>query len=431
MEAFYIEDFKKLVKKNNFEISNREDLMELVEGDLLKGQSFEELAERDQQHFYTTLEELSLWKLYSIIKDDLTKAIVFAKESDVEWSDIEERGEYGQILKARGGTYANTYQNRKLGRVGQKFGSKKGESKEKKIELPYGRTVTIPASTEKLKEYYLASFKNRKYHNKEGDKVFKLYFKELKKRGVHFKKDSYELEESNGEKKNPKEKQGKTIKRTPLPKYPSLEEVIPGYKEYKDSYVVADYGDGKKETKEGVSKTGKTKSYLSKLLSKPDAKITIIKKPHGDIVKVNGETAFNLSDKGMYNEGKRKGALNRAYLASKKNTDNHMNEHGVHKGYLSLMKKIRPVHKPYGLLDENGFDQPTSNFTDEERHYLTSLNTVDNPKKGKVPLHNPKGAGEEYILKDGTDTYYVDTQGYNYPRYMTKIDMSEGKGLRR
>lgn len=57
--------------------------------------------------------------------------------------------------------------------------------------------------------------------------------------------------------------------------------------------------------------------YLKGLLNKDDAEITIVKNTSGDrIAKVNGQTAFNLDDRGM-DEAGRKSALNRAYEASK------------------------------------------------------------------------------------------------------------------
>ena len=68
--------------------------------------------------------------------------------------------------------------------------------------------------------------------------------------------------------------------------------------------------------------SSQTIKYLHKLLRKKDADITIKKKAHGQIVYVNGETSFNLDDKGITDNDLRKKALQRAYASSKKNEVN-------------------------------------------------------------------------------------------------------------
>jgi len=77
--------------------------------------------------------------------------------------------------------------------------------------------------------------------------------------------------------------------------------------------------DGKSDKKPVYNtKSSETVLMLSGLLNKKDAKVTITKNGAGDpIVKVNGESAFNLNDKGMYNAEDRKRALNRAYEGAK------------------------------------------------------------------------------------------------------------------
>lgn len=65
------------------------------------------------------------------------------------------------------------------------------------------------------------------------------------------------------------------------------------------------------------TKSQKRIKYLEELLDKKDATITITKKPHGEIVYVNGQTAFNFEDKGMTENEVRKKAMERAYNAAK------------------------------------------------------------------------------------------------------------------
>ena len=97
---------------------------------------------------------------------------------------------------------------------------------------------------------------------------------------------------------------------------------IPG--SYKYYYTEEDYKVGVKdgEVKPEDIKINDKKvtniAYLSNLLNKEDAKISTFINNSGDkIVKVNGETAFNLSDKGMTSNEDRKSAMERAYKASK------------------------------------------------------------------------------------------------------------------
>ena len=59
----------------------------------------------------------------TVVNDDLTKSLMYYRPSQVEWEVSEEV----EIMKSRAGTYKDTHENRKLGRVGQKFGESKKE----------------------------------------------------------------------------------------------------------------------------------------------------------------------------------------------------------------------------------------------------------------------------------------------------------------
>lgn len=75
-----------------------------------------------------------------------------------------------------------------------------------------------------------------------------------------------------------------------------------------------------KEKISGVySPENKKAGELKTLLGKEDATITIKKKDGDDIIYVNGQTAYNSSDKGMISNEDKKKALTRAYEASKNN----------------------------------------------------------------------------------------------------------------
>jgi len=54
----------------------------------------------------------------TVVNDDLTKSLMYYRPSQIEW----EKSEQGEIMKSRSGIYKDTYENRKLGKVGTQFG---------------------------------------------------------------------------------------------------------------------------------------------------------------------------------------------------------------------------------------------------------------------------------------------------------------------
>lgn len=67
------------------------------------------------------IEEFAGYDCWQVLRDDFSKAVVYTRREQIAW-DGAERGEFGEILKARGGVYKLTGENKKLGRVGQKYG---------------------------------------------------------------------------------------------------------------------------------------------------------------------------------------------------------------------------------------------------------------------------------------------------------------------
>ncbi len=64
---------------------------------------------------------------------------------------------------------------------------------------------------------------------------------------------------------------------------------------------------------------GKFKGLLKKFKDiEPDAEVTFKQKSNGIIVYVNGQTAFNADDSGMYGDDNRLKAMGRAFKASTK-----------------------------------------------------------------------------------------------------------------
>ena len=81
---------------------------------------------------------------------------------------------------------------------------------------------------------------------------------------------------------------------------------------------------------------------------------------------------------------------------------------------------------------------PTTTISSIDRdaviNYLNSLEVISEYLEGNVPYTNPDvGYGpieENYLLydKEEGDIYFIDTQGYNYPRYITRLAGYKPKG---
>lgn len=121
-------DFEKACKLNNLEYFTSDqveswfkDSKELIE----KSQTEElnDIEKSQVDEFTATAPNLSL---VSVLNDDLTKSAMYVRPSQIDW----DKDENGDLMKAKSGTYLDTPENRKLGRVGQKYGGSKEEVKE-------------------------------------------------------------------------------------------------------------------------------------------------------------------------------------------------------------------------------------------------------------------------------------------------------------
>jgi len=102
------------------------------------------------------------------------------------------------------------------------------------------------------------------------------------------------------------------------------------------------------------------------------------------------------------------------------NKDKMLNEYGVHKGFVSIKNNGEFDHKPQTGSELNKqVKGVTSVSSEEEKSYIDSLPIH---KMDEVPKVNPDKTEDNYVIEtsDGTK-YLVDTQGYDYPRYMTKL----------
>jgi len=121
-------DFLQMVKLNHLEVLTQPQIQE--NSKQLKA-TFEkalttELAPEEVTQANTMIRDLAGFEVWQVLRDDLSKAILYTRKEQVLWEDAV-RGEFGEIQKARGGVYKNTAENRKKGVVGQKYGEGKKE----------------------------------------------------------------------------------------------------------------------------------------------------------------------------------------------------------------------------------------------------------------------------------------------------------------
>lgn len=163
MEA-YIQDAKSLLEK-----SEKEELNDIEKSQL--------------DEFNVNCASL---KQINVVNDDLTKSLIYFRPAQVIW----DKDENGEIMKSRAGTYVDTPENRKLGRVGQKFGGQKQGEEKKGVEL---RDKHEKYLISLLKKYDEAKDKNQ--HIDSLDDTTKAYLKNaLEKRG-EVKKEGGEQKE--------------------------------------------------------------------------------------------------------------------------------------------------------------------------------------------------------------------------------------------
>lgn len=120
-------DFEKTCKLNNLEYFTLEQVEAWVKDNksLIEKSQTEELDDIEKSlvdEFTVTASNLNL---VSVLNDDLTKSVMYVRPSQIDW----DKDENGDLMKAKSGTYSDTPENRKLGRVGQKYGGSKGEEK--------------------------------------------------------------------------------------------------------------------------------------------------------------------------------------------------------------------------------------------------------------------------------------------------------------
>ena len=116
-------DFLQMVKLDHLEVLTQEQLgrnTQILKTYMEKALT-SDLSDVEKSDSNAMIDDISSLQQWCVLRDDFSKAIVYTRREQIAW-DEPERGEFGEILKARGGVYKPTGENKKLGRVGQKYG---------------------------------------------------------------------------------------------------------------------------------------------------------------------------------------------------------------------------------------------------------------------------------------------------------------------
>jgi hypothetical protein len=135
-------DFLRMVKLHHLEVLTQAQLSQntkVINGYMQKALTAELSADEvaDSNAMISDVGSLQQWE---VLRDDFTKAVVYTRREQVDWEGAE-RGEFGELIKARGGVYKLTGENKKLGRVGQKYGEEKKEDTSKNIDPEHVQNV--------------------------------------------------------------------------------------------------------------------------------------------------------------------------------------------------------------------------------------------------------------------------------------------------
>lgn len=180
-------DFNRVCELNGYETFTKEQ----VEGyaghikSLIHKSETSNLSGGEIEAINTFNEDLPELHKAIVLNDDLTRELVYYRERKVIFDDVIEKSEGNDIEKARTGIYANTSQNRKLGRVGRKYdprGKKAEEDKgkpegkkedlkegDKVINTKTGETVSLKNKRESTGSVFPKGEVLFDYHNEKGE----------------------------------------------------------------------------------------------------------------------------------------------------------------------------------------------------------------------------------------------------------------------
>ena len=168
-------DFNRVCEINDYEVFTEKQVqgyISHVKGIIQKSE-VDNLSEDEVESINTFNEDLPELHKAIVLNDDLSRELVFYRERKVIFEDSIEKSE-GIEKAEKIGRYANTHQNRKLGRVGQKFkerSKKAEEEKEKKGKSSSGETTVTESEIKGKTNKEIAQIYREKMEvaNKKGE----------------------------------------------------------------------------------------------------------------------------------------------------------------------------------------------------------------------------------------------------------------------
>ncbi len=123
-------DFEKMVKIHDVDVfeSKKVELLQKALSDTLEKSEKDELSTEEKNNSEIVKAELDSLEKITVLNDDFSKSIFFVREKQVDFDeDGLKKGDLGEIITAKSGTYLDTELNRQLDRVGKKYGEVKNE----------------------------------------------------------------------------------------------------------------------------------------------------------------------------------------------------------------------------------------------------------------------------------------------------------------
>ena len=226
-------EFLEQVKKNNWETYTSDQIASFVKDEVFN----KSLSEEDRE---VAAIEYSSLKKQEVVNEDMTKSIFYYRESQIEWDKTED----GTLMKARSGVYKDTPTNRRLKRVGQRYGSKKGEEPSASKESGEEKKITTSSTSKQA-----AAASDKQLQAAAKDKSASKEVRDAAQKELESRQSSTsEKKEQSAQKKEPKKESESTKKEES--KEPSKESKLASEKkEYPEDWRKFDLNLGLKKKK--------------------------------------------------------------------------------------------------------------------------------------------------------------------------------------
>jgi len=147
-------DFLQMVKLQHLEVLTQEQMQQNTQilKSYIEKSLTSELDATELASAHAMMKDVSGFDAWQVLRDDFSKAVVYTRQEQVVWEEPE-RGEFGEIVKAKSGVYKPTAENKKKGVVGQKYGKEhEDEFGNKKHQPTDEKEYRAKESKEELKQ---------------------------------------------------------------------------------------------------------------------------------------------------------------------------------------------------------------------------------------------------------------------------------------